>query len=205
MKDSNLTIDLALGPNQGAGVPAPPNSDGLLWDLQPFNITVPKGGRFDDVLPGWGTGPLVSASVALLLKTTNGTSAIYKTLSHQSLADITNMVDSQGHLAYQLPFETVGEEYIIFAYYLVHAGYREQQSPELIVSGVVQSPVTHWIQNGSWVVDHFSANGAQVVINFWEQYLLNGSETAQLLREVGNYVWEDRYYDVLIIPHTLLR
>ncbi|KAK6001478.1 hypothetical protein QM012_002809 [Aureobasidium pullulans] len=189
--DSNLTVDLALGPNQGAGVPASPDSDGLLWDLQPFNITVPIGKRFDDVLPGWGTGPLVSASIALLLETIDGTSAIYKMLSNQSLADVTNMIDSRGHLTYQLPSETVGEEYILFAYYLVHSRYREQQSPEFVVSNIVQTPVTHWVQNGSWVVDHFSANGAQVVIDFWEQYLLNGSDTAQLLNEIGNYIWED--------------
>ncbi|KAH0342708.1 hypothetical protein KCU83_g9209, partial [Aureobasidium melanogenum] len=190
-KDNNLNIDLALGPNQGAGVPAPYDSDGLQWDLQPFNITVPIGGLFNDVLPGWGTGPLISASTALLIETINGTSAVYKKLSHQSLADITNMVDSQGHLTYQFPPETAGEEHVVFAYYLIHSGYREQQSPELVIPGVAQSPVTHWIQNGSWVVDHFSSNGAQVVIDFWEQHLLNGSDTAQLLREVGKYIWED--------------
>lgn len=41
--------------------------------------------------------------------------------------------------------------------------------------------------NGSYVVDHFSARGgAQTVTDFWEKFILvNG--TKELLQEVGNY------------------
>jgi hypothetical protein len=35
-----LVVDMALGPNQGAGVPAPFDSDGLLWDLNFFDVSV---------------------------------------------------------------------------------------------------------------------------------------------------------------------
>lgn len=190
-KDNGLIIDLALGPNQGAGVPAPYDSDGLLWDLQPFNITLPIGESFDGILPGWGTGSLVSASTALLVKTTNETSSINKILSHASMTDVTKQVSSDGRLTTQFT-SGEGEGHVIFAYYLVHSRDIEQTPPGALIPGVPQSPVTHWVQNGSWVVDHFSAKGAQVVIDFWKQYLLNGSDTSQLLREVGNYVWEDR-------------
>jgi hypothetical protein len=32
-RESNLKMDFALGPNQGQGVPANPNDEGLQWDL----------------------------------------------------------------------------------------------------------------------------------------------------------------------------
>lgn len=32
-QEDNLLVDLSVGPNQGAGVPAPYNDDGLLWEL----------------------------------------------------------------------------------------------------------------------------------------------------------------------------
>ncbi len=57
-KDNGLIMDFAIGPNQGTGVPAPEGSDGLSWDLVAFNVSVPTGGSFDGVLPGWGTGTL---------------------------------------------------------------------------------------------------------------------------------------------------
>jgi hypothetical protein len=55
---------------------------------------------------------------------------------------------------------------------------------------VPQSPIETYEQNGSWVVDHFSALGAQTVIDYWEKHLLDSS-TMDLLKKVGIYVWED--------------
>ena len=46
------------------------------------------------------------------------------------------------------------------------------------------------MENGSWVVDHYSSTGAQLVIDFWEEYLLDNN-TRSLIEEVGNYGWED--------------
>jgi hypothetical protein len=50
--------------------------------------------------------------------------------------------------------------------------------------------VETFIQNGSWVNDYFSSNGAQLIIDFWENYLL-GNGSRELIQEVGNYIWED--------------
>ena len=44
--------------------------------------------------------------------------------------------------------------------------------------------------NGSTVVDHFSTKGAQLVIDFWEQYLLTDG-TLELVQAHGNFAWED--------------
>ena len=189
-EEEGLLIDLALGPNQGAGVPAPYDSDGLLWDLSSFNVTVPVGGSFNGTLPGWGTGPLVSASTGLLLNQSNGTSGETNVLSAASLTDVTQSVGSSGSVTISFPSNSTGLNYTIFAYYLIHSEYREQVSPTTAAAAVPQSPVANWTQNGSWVVDHFSARGAQVIIDFWEQQLLDDS-TRQLIEQTGNYIWED--------------
>ncbi|KAI5362475.1 putative Galactose-binding-like domain superfamily [Septoria linicola] len=194
-KDNNLVIDLALGPNQGAGVPAPVNSEGLQWDLQPFNVSVASGESFDDILPGWGTGELVAAVAGLVTAENNGTTGITYTLATHSLEDISAEVGPDGRLFHKFAGNKSAQHGVIFAYYLVHTQYREQRSPLDVVSGndLHQSPVTSFVQNGSWVVDHFSAKGPAQVKQFWDQFLLNGSDTVQDLAQVGRYFWEDSH------------
>ena len=69
-KDNYLIIDFTPESNQGAGVPTPVDANGLLWDLASFNITITNG-NFIGVLPGWGTGPFISASIGLVPSTVN--------------------------------------------------------------------------------------------------------------------------------------
>lgn len=175
-----------MGPNQGAGVPAPYDDDGLLWDLAAFNQTVAIGSSFNSTIPGWGTGSLVAAVTGVV---TNSTDSTHKTLAESSLVDVTDLVSSSGQLQVQFN-NTDGVENDVFAYYLIHSEYREVQSPGDVPAAVPQSPVTTYAQNGSWVVDHYSAKGAQVIIDFWNQSLLDEG-TSDLIREVGNYMWED--------------
>ena len=183
---SDLIVDLTLGPNQGAGVPAAAGSDGLLWDLVAFNITVAPETAFNDILPGWGTGLLVSASTGLVIRSSPEAGV----LSSQSLQDLTTLVDLNGRLALDHAPGSEHGNLTIFAYYRVHSNYHHTPSPST-VRGVPQSPVTTFIENGSWVVDHFSPRGAQVTIDFWETHLLNGSVTRDLLKSAGNYMFED--------------
>lgn len=202
-KSLGMIMDFALGPNQGAGVPADVGDDGIMWDLIPFNVSVPVGGTFDDIIPGWGAGRFVSASTGLVMSTEfanysaspgwrgpiyyNGSSNI---LSTASLEDVTDQVASDGHLKLTFPASTDGVEYQVFAYYEAQSSYLEQQSPLALNTTVSQSPVESFVQNGSWVVDHFSAKGAKLITNFWETHLLS-AETKQLFKDVGNYAWED--------------
>ena len=196
-------MDFALGPNQGAGVPAKYNDDGIMWNLWPFNVSVPIGGNFSGTLPGWGTGELISASTGLVLQTefaNLSASPAWKgpiyysgtkvTLAASSLTDITDQVDENGHIELSFPAGANGLEYQIFAYYQNHSEYLEQQTPLYLNTTVPQSPVESFVENGSYVVDHFSATGAQLIIDFWEEHLLNEA-TRELFREVGNYGWED--------------
>ena len=202
-KDNGMIMDFANGPNQGAGLPAKPDDDGLMWDLIPFNVSVPIGGEYDNILPGWGTGYFVSASTGLVMSSQyanlsalpawigpyyyNGT---MQTLATASLQDVTDQVDDQGHLSLTFPSNTDGLHYQVFAYYQNQSTYREQASPLFVNTTVHQSPVETFVQNGSWIVDHYSSKGAQVIIDFWEDYLLDNG-TRELIQEIGNYAWED--------------
>lgn len=111
------------------------------------------------------------------------------TLSASSLEDVTDRVGSDGHLTLNFP-QAEGLEYQVFAFYQNHSSYLEQASPLDLNTTVPQSPVESFVQNGSRVVDHFSAAGAKVITNFWDQYLLD-EDTKQLLIDVGNFAWED--------------
>jgi hypothetical protein len=190
-QEEGLQVDMALGPNQGAGVPAPWDSDGLLWDLNYDYAVVPIGGTFDGVLPGWNSGQLVAASTGLVLDITNFTTGGSKTtLAQASLTDITDKVASNGSVKITFGSEDEGIEYRVIAYYLKHSLYPEVESTAKTAVGVPQSPITTYQQNGSWVVDHFSALGAQTTIDFWENNMLD-ENIIKLIKEVGNYVWED--------------
>ncbi|PWY91931.1 hypothetical protein BO94DRAFT_555096 [Aspergillus sclerotioniger CBS 115572] len=188
-KEDGLLVDFAIGPNQGAGVPAPYNDDGLLWDLAGFNTTFSTDQGFDDTLPGWGAGPLIAA-VTARISSTASSNETYKVLAKSSLLDVTYLIGSSGHLTIEPNDTTERFEHLVFAYYLVHSEYREVQSPADVEAAVPQSPVTTYSQNGSWVIDHFSSKGALVAVDLWKQSLLD-SEIGALLREVGNYMWED--------------
>ncbi|KAM0722760.1 hypothetical protein Q7P37_002202 [Cladosporium fusiforme] len=202
-KDHGLIMDFALGPNQGSGVPAEPNDDGVMWNLQPFNISIPIGGSYNGTLPGWGTGEFVSASTALVLDKTavqlqaapafisQNYSGSRFTLASSSLADVTDQVGEDGYISLSFPSSANGTEYQLFAYYQNHTTGFEQQSPLYLNTTVSQSPVTSFLQNGSRFNDHFSTTGAQLIIDFWEKYLLDYNNTRDLIREVGNYGWED--------------
>jgi hypothetical protein len=182
---------MSLGPNQGAGVPAPWDSDGLLWDLSYDYAVVPIGGTFNGVLPGWGSGKLVAASTGLVLNIANFTTGgSNTTLAQASLRDITDEVASDGSVTVSFDSHKEGIEYRVMAYYLKHSLQTEVESSAKTSVGVPQSPIETYQQNGSWVVDHFSALGAQTTIDFWENNILDGN-IIKLIKEVGNYVWED--------------
>lgn len=195
-------MDFALGPNQGTGVPATIDSDGLMWDLAAFNVSIPVGGTFNATLPGWGTGKLQAAVTGLAIKSENITTATAGpslpgdlplnrtqiTLSASSLADVTSQVGPDGHLSVQFDSNVKGINNLVFVIYLISSEYRAQDGPKDL--GGPQTPAQTIAQNGSWAVDHFSSLGAKTMTDFWEQsILING--TKQLLMEVGNYAWED--------------
>lgn len=98
------------------------------------------------------------------------------TLKNDTLAEWTHKVSASGYVSLGLP--TTGSSYRLFAFY-------ERLSHEKNLDYSSEPSKTIW-DNGSFVVDHFSARGAQTTIKFWEKYLLT-DEIKQLLMDVGNY------------------
>ncbi|KAK3641355.1 hypothetical protein LTR56_011383 [Elasticomyces elasticus] len=193
-KDFGMLMDFSLGPNQGAGVPVDQNDPGVMWNLWPFNVSVPIGGTFDAVLPGWNTitqGEFVAATIGLVTSSTPATfyaipgwtGPYFYNGSHLIVCGIIPGGSTAS-----------GLEYRVFAFYQNHTNYHEQAPPWYIeadaLGSIPQSAVNDFRQNGSSLVDHFSAAGAQVVIDFWETYLL-GNGSRELIQEIGNYAWED--------------
>ena len=204
-KELGLILDVAIGPFQGAGTPAPYDDVGIMWDLLAFNVSVRIGSSYDAILPGWGSGEFVSASIGLVTNSTpvnltgadgyygrksyNGTSY---TLAASSLRDISDSVTSDGHLNIRVPQHLAGQEYHLFAFYQIQTRYRELEVSTAFGAAVPQSPIITYVENGSWIADHFSTAGADMIINFWETHELD-DEMRELLKEVGNYAWEDSY------------
>lgn len=151
-----------------------------------YNTTIAAGKTFDETLPGWGSGPFVAASTAQIANI-NGTAI---TLTATSLADVTKQVHSNGRVEVKFPATPKDTEYQIFAIYLQRSGYREVTLQTNVTVAVPQSPITNYKQNGSFVVDHFSARGAQTIIDYWEENLLSGN-SRELLKTIGNVLWED--------------
>lgn len=206
-----------MGPNQGQGVPAPENSEGLMYDLYAFNISIPLGGSWSGTLPGWesveGTVKLQAVITGLVTNSVNITvpspdlelnaTGTYPslpgdtpfnrnqvTLAADTLQDITHQVSPNGSLDVSFLNNDTGLYYDLFVIYQIHNGYRAQESP-IFLRGPQTVPKT-WQQNGSWAVDHFSALGAKTMTDYWEKYIIPDNSTLkQLVQEIGNYGWED--------------
>jgi hypothetical protein len=144
---------------------------------------------FNGTIPGWGTGDLValvSAEVLSVDRIINSTSPLggqidpYSrlVLKHDTLTDRTLEVSPSGHLSLSITPSPRGTHHHLFAFYqrLTHGKNLEFHSD---ASETI-------FDNGSYKVDHFSAKGAEVVIKFWEDHILD-DRTKALLAEVGHY------------------
>lgn len=153
--------------------------------------TISQGGVFNETIPGWLTGELVAAVSAVVISRMNVsynvtgalgvTTVTYEdiVLQNGSLTDVTSLISKNGRLTLDaseaLPR---GHEQELFFFY-------QKLSHNQNVQFASNTTATIW-DNGSYVVDHFSAQGAKTVQAFWEDYLLT-DHVKELLREVGNY------------------
>ncbi|OBR14858.1 Secreted protein [Colletotrichum higginsianum IMI 349063] len=194
-KEGGMAMDFSLGPNQGQGIPAHHDDEGLQWDLVTTAQELSFGGTFNYTIPGWGGGELVAAISAMVVSRRNvsynvtaitGLSTVtYEDLilKNGSLEDVTNMVSEDGSLLLEVPEASPGGlGYELFFFY-------QKLSHNQNVHFSSNTTGSIW-DNGSYVVDHFSARGAQKVQDFWEHYILAGN-VKELLKETGNYGWED--------------
>lgn len=99
------------------------------------------------------------------------------TVSATSITDITSTVSENGTINVSFPTNSSAIEYVIYA------GYFSLSGDRACVAG--PNPQT-FLQNGSFVVDHFSEAGAKVTTDLLEKYVMsNGIQ--ELLREVDGY------------------
>lgn len=99
------------------------------------------------------------------------------TVSSSSLKDITSTISSKGTISAKFAANRSVIEYVIYAAYYELSGERA------CIAGPAPST---FLQNGSFVVDHFSARGAQVTTDFLEEYvLINGVQ--DLMQQIEGY------------------
>lgn len=99
------------------------------------------------------------------------------TVSASSLSDITSTVGKDGTISVAFPANSAAINYVIYAAYYALSGEKScKAGPD---------PQT-FLQNGSFVVDHFSKEGAKVTTDFLEKYVLVKVVKA-LLTQIGGY------------------
>ncbi|KAH7409052.1 hypothetical protein BKA64DRAFT_773603 [Cadophora sp. MPI-SDFR-AT-0126] len=191
-KENGLVMDLCMGAQSGQGAPAKSDNPGLAYDLVSFNTTVAPGGTFLGKIPGWGSGTLVSVTTALVVREANVTippilppfldgffppiANNSHVLAHDTLNDVTSKVKSDGSLSITFPTGSNGIKYIIYSAYYKLSGVRScAPSPN----------PRNFFGNGSFAVDHFSAEGAKVTTDFLEKYVLvNGEDSVEIRSQV---------------------
>lgn len=143
------------------------------------------------MIPGWGVGELVSLVLSevtaienLTYAASNGletvnVSYLQYTLKNGTFQDYTHAVDnSTGKLLLTLDSQTNTSSHQLFAFY---------QKLSLNKNLAIERTTPQTIfDNGSYIVDHYSASGAYTITEFWETYILSDS-VSTLLREAGNY------------------
>lgn len=97
------------------------------------------------------------------------------TLSAASMEDITSIVSKTGTIYVSFPPNSTAINYVVYAAYYSLSGDRAcapGPNPQ------------NFLQNGSFVVDHFSETGAKVTTDFLENYvMINGVQA--LMKQIG--------------------
>ncbi|KAL2882292.1 hypothetical protein SGCOL_002561 [Colletotrichum sp. CLE4] len=193
----DLLFDFSIGANQGQGVPSEPESVGLALELAYVNVTVAPGHPFNGTLP-LSTQP-ASPSLHLFMHPCEGFGqqnlsfvlAVEETLASNAsstavklgrVIDITASVDPSTRSVSWTSPEDSQNTWRIMAWYTPYTNQRSiDAAPD----------ATTWVQNGSWVTDHFSAAGAKKLTGFFDDYIVPEEQDREILARVGKYAWED--------------
>ncbi|OTA67976.1 hypothetical protein K449DRAFT_364494 [Hypoxylon sp. EC38] len=201
-RDNGVVMDFAIGANQGQGVPSAPETPGLAIELlfgnatisprQVFSGPVPPPGQvvqelldglgFQHPLEQWGAANLTGVIAAKVVKGVGGIEGSLPRveLDLESAVDLTAQAKENGSLSFSPP--EPNSTWRIFSFW-------ERYTNQRSCAGVALPDDI--IANGSWTVDHFSSTGAKLTTDFFNQHVIDDATMAELLREVGNYAWED--------------
>ncbi|KAJ0363559.1 hypothetical protein COL26b_012905 [Colletotrichum chrysophilum] len=190
---NNDLFDFSIGANQGQGVPSEPGSVGLALELAYVNVTVMPGHAFNGSLP-LSTQPASPSlhlfmhpceefgqqnlSFVLAVEQTTASNASSTAVNLGRVIDITASVEKSTRLVLWTPPKDSQNTRSIMAWY---TRYTKQRSIDAAPDAV------SWLQNGSWVTDHFSAAGAKKLTDFFDEYIIPEEEDKKLLARVGKY------------------
>ncbi|KAL2835883.1 hypothetical protein BJX68DRAFT_273689 [Aspergillus pseudodeflectus] len=196
-KEEGLLMDFAVAANQGQGVPAAPGTEGLAMHLTYSNVTVAPGQTFSGSLPlsrqppnerkfmhpleEFGEQSLTAVLAIEVLPDDNTTARQYKKIDR--IINLTDQVAAVSRsLTWTAPETVPGATWQIMAWYERHTNQRS-------IDGGPEAQT--YVQNGSWIVDHFSAAGARRMTDFFDTHVVPEQSDRDLLAAVGKYAWED--------------
>lgn len=196
-QENEMRVDFGLGASQGQGIPAPVESRGLAVQLLAGNLTLQPGQSFDGLIPppselpqevsqgeayqhameSFGNPNLTARiAVQIINSTIDGREPVYH-VEKATIVDLSDQVE-EGRLSWTAPD---GEsEWRLFTFW---EGYTNQRS----IKGGINA--TDFLGNGSWVVDHFSKAGAQLMTNFVDEYVINDNEIRDLVKSLKSKGW----------------
>ncbi|KAI0468585.1 hypothetical protein F4859DRAFT_524163 [Xylaria cf. heliscus] len=196
--EHGVLLDFSIGGNQGQGVPSKPEEVGLALELAYVNISIPAGQSFNGTLP-LSTQPIHSdelfnmydleefgqqnLSVVLGIEVLAQSDSDSGAVVIGQVIDLSDKVDRDTRsISWLTPSSDKGSTWRLVAWY---ERYTNQRS---IAGG--PDPL-NFVQNGSWVVDHFSAAGASKLTSFFDNYVVPEDADKNLLSRVSKYAWED--------------
>ncbi|KAJ4220296.1 hypothetical protein NW760_012216 [Fusarium oxysporum] len=162
-EEQGIPMDFAIGANQGQGVPSKPGTEGLALHLTYSNVTVAPGQTFKGTLP----------------LTTNKRPSFMHHLEEFGEQTLIAVVAIEVR---QAPKAAPGATWRIMGWYERFTNQRSIDGP---------SDAKTYLQNGSWIVDHFSAAGARIMDQFFDDHIVPEQSDRDLLASVGKYAWED--------------
>lgn len=176
-EEEGIEIDITLGPSWPAATPnITPQSEAAIKEIAHGSATLAPGAAFSGALPE----PITPPEPGVTERTLLGVHALEivsvgrtTVLKRSSLVDLTGDVANES-LEWTAP--AAGGSWVLLAYWERGSG----QRPE---GGDHTNPT-------SYVVDHFSAEGAQTLIDYWEANLLT-DRIKGLLGSVGGSFFED--------------
>ncbi|KAI1360749.1 hypothetical protein F5Y08DRAFT_348515 [Xylaria arbuscula] len=162
--EHEVLLDFSVGGNQGQGVPSEPEEVGLALELAYVNISIPAGHLFNGTLP---------------LSTQPSNPELYNMHALEEFGQ-QNLSVILGMEVLALSDGSSGT---------VTIGRVIDLSDKRSILG--EPDPLNFVQNGSWIVDHFSAAGARKMTSFFDDYVVPDDADKELLSRVSKYAWED--------------
>lgn len=186
-KEVGITIDLTVGPHWPLSIPGVnPDTADSAKEMQTGQVVVKAGTSFNGEAPAcdiplnspWKSDELLYASAAKILDTNYDESTGEQTYTYDSNHFIAVEIGENNIIQWTAPEDG---NYVLFTYWLRGSEQRSQEgmNPNFELSDPIP-----------YTVDHFSLEGTNAFIQYWEEHLLT-PEIVELLKEVGGSFFED--------------